>query len=403
MRIPRFRSRLLALALAAATAPAAAQEQEPLAVLPFWSPSNLIVFRGSIGDADSLLVLLLDSGAGRSVVDAPLVDSFGLRVTGQGQAVGAAGRAPVRILGETTMHLGEYVGLPQGSVDLTVPMPVSIDFAELEPALGWNLDAVVGHELFARYVVQIDYAAGLVRVYDPATFTAPADPWVPVVVRESSAFVPVQVSVDGRTIRAELRLDTGSASALTFNAPFVRAHGLAAGPGLTAGASWGVGGRSMEVTRMLQGATLGEFALDAPAATLSLDTAGVLSGADGDGLLGGDVLGRFTVTLDYGRGRMYLRPNARFGEPFRRGLSGMGIFAVPPEFRAYRITHVDPGSPAAAAGLQADDVIETVDGRPAGEMPLDYLRDLFKLPGAAYTLTVRRGGEAHTLRLQLPD
>jgi C-terminal processing protease CtpA/Prc len=75
---------------------------------------------------------------------------------------------------------------------------------------------------------------------------------------------------------------------------------------------------------------------------------------------------------------------------------------VPPAFRAYRITHVDEGSPPAAAGLRADDVIETVDGRSMGEMPLGYLRDLFKLPGAAYTLTVRRGAESHTVRIQLP-
>lgn len=391
---------LLAGALAAA-APAAAQE--PVAQIPFWSPSHLIVFPGSIGKSAPDLVLMLDSGAGRSVVDAPLVDSLGLTVTGQGQAVGAAGRASIRVLGEMSMQLGEYVGLPQGSAPLTVPMPVSIDFAELEPALGWDIDAVVGHELFTRYVVQIDYERGLPRLYRAETFTAPEDPWVPLRVRNSAAFVPIQIEVDGKTIEAELRLDTGSASALTFNAPFVRTHALATGPGLTGGASWGVGGRSMEVNRILPRATLGAFTLEAPAATLSLDTAGVLSGSEGDGLLGGDVLRRFTVTLDYGRGRMYLRPNAALAEPFRRGLSGMGIVAVAPEFRAYRVSHVDEGSAAAAAGLRAGDVIETVDGRLASEMPLYYLRDLFKIPEAAYTLVVRRGDETHSLRIQLPN
>jgi hypothetical protein len=401
MRTLAPRSILLATALL--SAPALAGAQEPVAEIPFWSPSNLIVLRGGVGESAPDLVLLLDSGAGRSVVDAPVVDSLGLRVTGQGQAVGASGRAAIRVLAELPMHLGEYVGIPQGSAELTVPMPVAIDFTELEPALGANVDAVVGHELFLRYVVQIDYAAGLLRLYDPRTFAEPSDPWVPLEVRNSAAFVPVTITVDGRTIEARLRLDTGSGGALTFNAPFVRAHGLASGPGLIAGASWGVGGRSMEVNRVLESATMGAFTLQAPVGTLSLDTAGVLSGAEGDGLVGGDVLRRFTVTLDYGRGRMYLRANDRLGEPFRRGLAGMGIFAVAPEFRSFRITHVDEGSAAAAAGLQAGDLIEEVDGRPADEMPLYYLRDLFKLPGAAYTLTIRRGDETHTLRIQLPN
>lgn len=383
------RSALLALA-----APVAAAAQQPVAELPFSSPSNMIVTEGTIG-ASRPLVVVLDTGAGPTVVDAPLVDSLGLRVTGQGRAQGASGSAPMRVLGEVPVRLG--------TLDFPVPWAVSIAFADLEPAAGRNIDAVVGHELFQRYVVQVDYAAGRIRLFEPATFPAPDAPSVPLEVTGGAVFLPVQVQADGRTLDARLRLDTGSASALTFTAPFVRAHGLADGPGTLRGASWGVGGRSVEVTRILERATLAGITLDAPTATLSMDTAGVLAGGEGDGLLGGDVLRRFTVTLDYGRGRMYLQPNGRLREPFRRGLAGMGIFALPPDFRAFRLTHVDEGGPADAAGLRADDVIVAVDGRPASALALHELRDLFKRPGAAYALTIRRGAETLQTRIVLPD
>jgi hypothetical protein len=389
MRSPVIRSLLLAGALAAAPALA----QQPLAEVPFTSASNLILLQGHIADSRPL-VIILDSGAGRSAVDAPLVDSLGLRVTGQGRAQGVAGTAPMRVLADVPVRLG--------GVDLPLPVAVSLAFADLEPAMGRDVDAVVGHELFARFVVQVDYGAGVLRLYDPATFVPPSAPSVPLEVMGSVAFVPVRITADGRTTDARLRLDTGSGGALTLEAPFVRAHGLASGPGLTGGAAWGVGGRSREVVRYLERLTIGDVALEAPVAALSLDTAGVLSGGEGDGLLGGDVLRRFTVTLDYGRGRMYLQPNARLNEPFRRALAGMGIFALPPDFRTFRLAHVDPESPAAAAGLREGDVIESVDGRPAREWALHELRDLFKLPGAAYTLAIRRGGETLDVRLVLP-
>lgn len=392
MRSPDFRSVLL-VACAVAAAPATAAAQEPLVELPLTSLSNLVIVQGSIGDSRPLWILL-DTGAGRTAVDAPLVDSLGLRVTGQGWAQGAAGRAPMRVLGDVHVRLG--------GADLPLATAVSLPFADLEPALGKDVDAVVGQELFARYVVQIDYGAGILRLYDPAAFVAPAAPSVPLEVVRGEAFVRVRVTVDGRTMDARLQLDTGSGGALTLDAPFVRAHGLAAGPGLSGGAAWGVGGRSVQVNRFVERLTIGDVAVDAPVATLSLDTAGVLADGEGEGLLGGEVLSRFTVTLDYGRGRMYLRPNARLGEPFRRALAGMGIFALPPDFRTFRLAYVDEGSAAAAAGLRAGDLVQAVDGRPAGERALHELRDLFKVPGAAYILTIRRGEETMDVRLVLP-
>jgi hypothetical protein len=391
MRSPVFRSVLLACAVAAA--PARAVAQQPLAELPVTSLSNLVIVQGSIGDSRPLWILL-DTGAGRTAVDAPLVDSLGLRVTGQGWAQGAAGRAPMRVLGDVPVRLG--------GVDLPLSTAFSLPFADLEPALGMDVDAVVGQELFARFVVQIDYGAGVLRLYDPATFVAPAAPSVPLEVVRGEAFVRVRVTVDGRTVDARLQLDTGSGGALTLDAPFVRAHGLAAGPGLSGAAAWGVGGRSRQVNRFVERLVIGDVVVEAPVATLSLDTVGVLADGEGEGLLGGDVLSRFTVTLDYGRGRMYLQPNARFGEPFRRALAGMGIFALPPDFRTFRLTYVDEGGVAAAAGLREGDLIQAVDGRPAAELALHELRDLFKVPGAAYTLTIRRGGETMDVRLVLP-
>jgi len=60
------------------------------------------------------------------------------------------------------------------------------------------------------------------------------------------------------------------------------------------------------------------------------------------------------------------------------------------DFRTFRITDVLENSPAAEVGLQKDDVIIKVDGRPASELSITRLHEMFEKP-VAYKITIRRG------------
>jgi hypothetical protein len=59
-----------------------------------------------------------------------------------------------------------------------------------------------------------------------------------------------------------------------------------------------------------------------PVADFSTDTKGVTATTNYDGTIGGDILRRFTVILDYSRQQMILQPNSTFGDPFAFDLSG---------------------------------------------------------------------------------
>jgi C-terminal processing protease CtpA/Prc len=133
------------------------------------------------------------------------------------------------------------------------------------------------------------------------------------------------------------------------------------------------------------------------------DSAGGASGPNSnyDLLLGSDMLKRFTVTFDYSRSKMYFEPNADHGKPFEADKTGLRLFATLPDMQTFRVMGVLKGSAAETAGLQPGDVIETIDGKPAGSMKLYKWREQFRAADAkGWDFGVRRGGTLVKVRLE---
>ena len=82
-----------------------------------------------------------------------------------------------------------------------------------------------------------------------------------------------------------------------------------------------------------------------------------------DGVVGNDILERFTLILDYRDQQVTLVPNDQVGEPFHRDKSG--IHASFDANGRWVVRWIVPGSPAAVSGLRPGDVILSVDGEPA--------------------------------------
>lgn len=83
-------------------------------------------------------------------------------------------------------------------------------------------------------------------------------------------------------------------------------------------------------------------------------------------------------------------------------LTGTGLRPQREDGRVTGYTVVPRGNEALLqrAGLQAGDVLLAINGKPLDPEELD---DLKREPGAAATLTVRRGGQTRTLTLQAPQ
>jgi putative serine protease PepD len=79
-------------------------------------------------------------------------------------------------------------------------------------------------------------------------------------------------------------------------------------------------------------------------------------------------------------------------------MSGMRIVTdTTPE--RIRVSGVNPGSPAAEAGIQAGDIITHIDGRRALVRDTEPLRERLRREGQQIELSLRRGAETRTVRI----
>ena len=311
-----------------------------------------------------------------------------LTATGGGDAVAQSGVATARTV-------------TVGGVTLT-NQPLSVLGFSAPGVEGAHEAGMLGYELFDRFVTRIDYGNKTLTFIDKKHFD-PKDAGTPIPIRFYHQFPEVLGTYNG--IPARFGIDTGARMTLMLTGPFARAHDLRAhaGQGIEAMTGWGVGGASYGYSFHGAELTLGTVTVARPLTCISTDKGGSGASSAFPNNVGGGVLKRFVVTLDYDHSTMYLKPIAgpvADLDTFDR--SGMWINAADGGFKVIDVTK---GGPADAAGLAKGDIIASVDGKPANTIPLYVLRQSWRdeAPGTAVVLAVKRGDETHDVTIRLRD
>jgi hypothetical protein len=363
--------------------------------IPFDDDFGLVFVKVRVNDSRPAW-FLLDSGFDGNILSTGLAKALGVALTDV-QRVPQPG-------GEIEMGRAAGLTLALPGVTLAGQTAQTAPLAPLEPFIGRSLDGILGHSFIRQLVVEIDYAAAVLNLYDPAAWRyAGGGDILPVTIAQAQPFVSGKVILAGRKpIPGRFKLDTGSLDTIGFNRNYLAAHKLPeAGrprreePGLA------VGGETRGVRFRVDGFQLGRRVLkDLPVAG-TLDSKGFEDRSDA-GTIGAGILGRFRLILDYARRRAILEPNSRFAGPFPYDMSGAWVTAGGPDWQDFRVHRVLPATPAAEAGLHEGDVVLAVDGRLAETLTLARVRELLQGPeGQARQLRIRRGDVELTVELKL--
>ena len=360
--------------------------------LPFQLINNHIYLEASL-NGHAPVLFMFDTGA-TNVIVAEDAKSFGIAAKGALPGGGFGDKVvPFGVAKVKSVSLGGFALADQ--VFTTEP---GATWVAVE---GINSDGLVGYEFAKRAVLTIDYAKRTMTFTKPKAFHPPAG--VESIAFTFSSHTPmVPGTIDG--ITGQFELDTGSRGALTLMTPFVKAHGLIARDHATIRGTtgYGVGGPATALIGRAGRLTLGPVAVDAPVVEISTNQSGGGSETHTAGNIGGDILKRFTVTLDYAHRLLWLQPNQPADQPEVFDRSGLWIMRAGDG--GIDVADVTTDSPAAKLGLVRGDEIVSVNGKPARDIPLYGLREEFKsAPGTAFELALKRAGGKKSVTLVLAD
>jgi hypothetical protein len=337
---------------------------------------------------------IFDTG-GSNVIDPAVAKEIGAFGSGSAQGSGVGSQTEsLSFARVSTLQAGDAVLTDQ----LFAVAPTRQGFGV---SAGHPVDGLIGWEVLARYVTTFDYANRRVVLSMPGAAQPPANGHVvPFVLYGTQP--QIACTIDG--IPAECTIDTGARDTITFMSPFLAAHPQIVPATLTAVGvnGFGFGGPAMGKLGRVQTVGVGDLRLTNLVADYTTQTAGALAAPFVGANIGGNLLRRFTVTFDYWNGTMTLVPNAAFSEPDSYERSGLFLIK-----RAGSVVVVDSraGTPAANAGIVKGDVLDSIDGSPAGTMLLADVRNLLaQAPGTVVTLTVSgKDGSKRSVKLTLQD
>jgi hypothetical protein len=344
--------------------------------IPFRRINNLILIKVLLDNAIPL-EFLLDTGVRTPILTDRVYSDFlnmsydrtlTLKGAGQGQDVYA--------------HLANNVRMMLPNVQvLNQPLLVlQEDYLELANQLGVPVHGIIGYELFARFVVKIDYDSNLITLYEPKSFRAPrAFEKLPLHLEEAKPFIEAEVVDEkGRRHTLKLLLDTGASHALLLHAdrndialPEKTLYGNL-GRGLL-GDITGHIGRLKELK--IGSSTFKEVLASFPEATSYS-----LSAQDQDrsGTIGGEILGRFSIIIDYHGNALYLQKSSAFRDPFIFNKTGITFIAKGPNLNLFEVIDIRADSPAEKAGIQKGDILFKINGARTENIQLKDLSQILR-------------------------
>lgn len=331
---------------------------------------------------------VLDTGAAYSAIDERLARELMLDVP-SGLIPGDT--RPPYLLGTTLDVAGER---------FEVPRLYTVALTPFSDAAGLRIGGILGTDFLLTRVVRIDYGARQVGMGDAAAFMHDGRGDVLPVVAEGNVYLIATAKPHGGEERgAGAILDTGSNGAVSLSEGFAEKLKLTRSP---AGLAVWFGGEMRVDTARLADFRLGKFSFEG--CTVVIQPSGIPAHVDAS--IGSGLLSRFTVTLDFSRGRVILEPGPTLDDPLGGLGMGFGVATLGSPYDRFVVRGLIPGLPGSLAGLQEQDEILEVDGQSAVELGIDGISNAIKRAVDESTpvmLTVRRDRAELMITVHPPD
>ena len=331
-------------------------------------------------------LVLIDTGASRSVIDPRLAALLGLKRSG---GVGVQSDAGVAV-----MEMGGPLTVAIGGHQVELERVILADLSLLAQTTSGSPTAIIGQDVIGSSPIEFDLPGRRMRFIDSVEQLAGSKVRELPMSCDRLGRFGAPVSLEGAPA-APVVFDLGSSNAITLSESYARANGLLQDRLVSSAETGTVTGTEVGRPFIIRTMTLGDVHLRAVPA-LALPT---WEAAGFPASLGLPVLRRFRIAISWDDNRLRLAADeASVSTPFARDRSGLGLTL---EGDRLLVRHVAEGSPAAAGGWREGDKIRDVDGVRVTSAYFDQpvSRWRFHPAGTVVRLTLSTG-EVRTLRLR---
>lgn len=313
----------------------------------------------------------------------------------------------------------------------------------LSSHIGIPVNGIIGHKFFRNNFVEVNYQKKKIIVQTKtAKYQEKLDKkfkMVPITVEKAKPYIMTTATVNNEQVPAKLLIDIGNSDAFwIFENDKIKLPNKNFPDFLGKGFSGDIEGHRAKIDKF----SIDEFDFKKPIVSFpdSASVRNVKMVPGRIGSVGGEVLKRFTLVLDYQGKKLYLKKNGRFGDPFTYNKSGITVqhnglqwvqetvhletvrvassmgelqekdkndnnfkykFALKP---VYEIVNVRKNSAAEKCGLRKGDIIVSINKTQPYKYTLQQINNLLKSEDDVWiNLEVERNSLVLKFRFKLED
>jgi hypothetical protein len=429
---------LLASFLANAQGDFSIQGKSKQVTIPFKLINNLIFIPIKVNGVE--LNFLLDSGVEETIlfsmeekqeVSFNNVEKIKLRGLGSEQEIEGL---------KSTNNTFETHGLRSNNHMVFIILDQSFN---LSSHIGIPVNGIIGYKFFKNNLIEINYQKKKIIVHlnseEVKKKFEKKFKVIPITIEKSKPYIYTKATVNNVEIPAKLLIDIGNSDAFwIFENDKIKLPKKNFPDFLGKGFSGDIEGHRAKIDEF----SIDEFKFEKPIVSFpdSASIRNVKMVPDRIGSVGGEVLKRFRIVLDYADKKMYLKKNGKFSEPFTYNKSGIVLqhnglqwvqetvhmetiqvvtstremdanekkngdfiykFLLKP---VYEIVNIRKESPAERCGLQKGDIVVSINGVKPYKFTLQQINNLLKSEDDIWiNLEIERNSLLLKFRFRLED
>src|SRR6266540_2193511 len=153
--------------------------------IPFELYMNLIFVEVYVNDSKKLW-FSLDTGLETSILDSGQAEAAGLKLVDKSNVTVPGGTIELAFANDVSLKLSD--------IELSNQRMQTLPLTIFAPVLGRPIHGILGHDLFKRFVVEVDYARQIINLYEPTEYQySGSGEIIPVTIENDKPFLQAQI------------------------------------------------------------------------------------------------------------------------------------------------------------------------------------------------------------------